>query len=71
MTRKQLRASLRRHKLTQAGFAELIGVNPRTVRSWLAGRLPVPVVVGVLVELLDESRAEGLEAVPVGIGGKK
>ncbi len=47
MTPKQFRAALKRLGLTQVGAARRLGVNPRTVRFWVAGtyRIPEPVVI--------------------------
>lgn len=42
MTAPELRAALAALDLTQGGLARLVAVNPRTVRRWLAGDLPVP-----------------------------
>ncbi|HEX9488488.1 MAG TPA: hypothetical protein VF976_15575 [Gemmatimonadales bacterium] len=44
MTPKQLRAALTRLKLTQVAAAHALGVDPRTMRKWLAGdaRIPEP-----------------------------
>ena len=46
MTPTTLRATLARLSLTQGAAAALLGVNPRTMRRWLAGdrEMPEPAV---------------------------
>ena len=34
----------------QTDFAVDIGVNPRTVRSWISGKYPVPKMVDLLID---------------------
>lgn len=36
MTAAELHALKKRHKLTGRAIAEIVGVNPRTVRKWLS-----------------------------------
>ncbi len=54
MTKQDFRAALKRLDFTQVGFAREIGVNPRTVRSWISGRSPVPGTVTVLLAALEK-----------------
>lgn len=42
MTPAELRAALDRLGLSQSGAARLWGMNPRTVRRWLAGEQDIP-----------------------------
>ena len=62
MNGKDLRATLRRHGITQVRFAKAIGRNQRTVRSWIAGRLPVPEIVELVVESLEYVSLDELRA---------
>lgn len=52
MTPTQFRAALNRLGLTQVGAARLFDVDGRTARRWIAGDLPVPTAVAVLINLL-------------------
>jgi hypothetical protein len=45
MTPKQLQSFLDRHGLSQRGAAAAVGIGERTMRRYVAGDLPVPVVV--------------------------
>lgn len=40
--------------LTQKLFADVIGVNLRTLQDWEIGRSPMPKVVEILMELMRE-----------------
>jgi transcriptional regulator with XRE-family HTH domain len=40
-----LRALLSAHGMPQRQAARILGVNPRTVRRWCAGKIPVPTEV--------------------------
>ena len=42
MTPTELRAFLSRLGLSQVGAAKVVGIDPRTMRRYLAGELPVP-----------------------------
>lgn len=42
MTPNQLRAALDRLGLTQVGAARLLGIDPRTMRRYCSGTLPIP-----------------------------
>lgn len=56
MTGRQLHDRLDSLGYTQIGFAAAIGVNPRTVRHWVAGSYPVPIVVALLVSLMAKCK---------------
>jgi len=45
--------ALRRHDLSESGFARNIGVNDRTVRRWSDGSTKVPALVIRIFELLE------------------
>ena len=47
-----LRMDLASLGINQSAFARWIGVDGRTVRLWLAGKWPVPLAVGYLVQLM-------------------
>jgi len=57
MTPKQLRAALKRLGFSQLEAARRLGVNPRTVRFWVAGtyRIPEPVVILIRTWLATQS----------------
>lgn len=42
MTPAEIKAARASFGLSQAAFADLIGVNPRTVRRWESGETAVP-----------------------------
>lgn len=46
--------------LTIESLAGILGVNPRTVRSWEAGRDPIPERIRVEVEAIEQSTAEAV-----------
>jgi DNA-binding transcriptional regulator YiaG len=50
MSPAQLRAALRRLKLSQVGLAKRLKVDPRTVRRWIAGDRRIPEAVALLFE---------------------
>lgn len=49
MTGRQLGQALKRLELAQAAAARQLGVNDRTLRRWIAGDLPVPRGVDLVV----------------------
>ena len=51
MSPQQFRQVLRRLRLNQVQAATRLGVNPRTLRRWVAGDSRIPESVGLLVEL--------------------
>lgn len=64
MTPDELRTQLERLGLTQGGVARLLDVDPRTVRRWAAGVVPIPKPVNMLLERLDPgevARPDGSE----------
>jgi transcriptional regulator with XRE-family HTH domain len=50
MTPLQLRAALKRLKMSQRAFAKLVRVNRRTVTRWAAGDTPIPSMIRLLLE---------------------
>lgn len=46
--------------LTIESLAGILGVNPRTVRSWEAGRDPIPERIRVEVEAVEQSTADAV-----------
>ena len=52
ITADNFRYSLAHIGINQSAFARWIGVDGRTVRLWLAGKWPVPLAVGYLVQLM-------------------
>lgn len=46
--------------LTIESLAGILGVNPRTVRSWEAGRDPIPERIRVEVEAIEQSTADAV-----------
>ena len=56
MKRNEFKSLLSSCGLRQIDAAWLLGVHPRTVRSWVWGRLPVPLYASLIVQ----AYAEGL-----------
>jgi DNA-binding transcriptional regulator YiaG len=56
MTANQFRAALKRLNLTQVAAAKLFDVNATTVRRWISGAMPVPGLVGILLNLVIEGK---------------
>jgi hypothetical protein len=52
MTSKQFRCALAKVGFNQTSYAKALNIDPRTVRAWIAGKWPVPVVHGVLLKLM-------------------
>ncbi len=50
MTGRQLRAALKQLGLAQTATARLLGVNVRTMRRWIAGDVPVPRMVELVLD---------------------
>ena len=44
-----MRALIERLKLSQVDAAHRLGINPRTLRRWVAGRARIPEAVGQLL----------------------
>lgn len=51
MTTEELDKALKTLRLSQRGAAALMGVNERTVRSWMQGRHPVPKYAALILRL--------------------
>ena len=49
MTPDQLRAAIETLGTNQAALARAVGVNPRTMRRWIAGDSPIPRTAAILV----------------------
>ena len=57
MTGRQLGRALARLGISQSETARQWGVNPRTVRKWIAGDQPVPRLVDLVVLCWQEHRS--------------
>ncbi len=53
----EIRAARDRLSLSQVELAQKLGVSPRTVQGWEAGRVPQPRHRRALVEFLAEEQA--------------
>jgi DNA-binding transcriptional regulator YiaG len=54
MTPKQFRHAINRLDLSQVKAAKFLGVDPRTVRKWVAGDSRIPHSVELLLTLLPK-----------------
>jgi DNA-binding transcriptional regulator YiaG len=63
MTGAELKAELPRLGFTQVGFARCFGYGERTIRDWIAGDYPVPMIVGHVVKIMlkHKIKAEDLK----------
>lgn len=52
MTTSELRAALIIINATQENVAKAIGVNPSTLRRWLAGLTPIPKPAAKIINLM-------------------
>ncbi len=73
---KELRKIRQQLNLTQAKFADLIGVKGNTVARWERGVLPISKTIELLAQLLaekDEPQRERIckASAPIGCGFKK
>ena len=59
MTKSQLRRLLEAHGLPQTVAARELGIDPRTMRRYIAGDLPVPKVVEYALQWLLSQRKGG------------
>ena len=50
MTTNQLREAITALGTNQAALARLVGVNPRTMRRWIAGDSPIPRTAAILIQ---------------------
>lgn len=50
----ELRATLRDIRMTQVGFASLIGLFDRTVRRYVLGEAPIPTPVHIIANLMRD-----------------
>ena len=57
MTSRQLAAKLKRLGLPQTEAARRLGVNARTMRRWIAGDLPVPRMVELVLHCWEQHSA--------------
>lgn len=53
MTSEQLKNFLRKHKLSNDQFAELLGITKPAVDHWLTGRRSVPMTTVKLLKYFD------------------
>ena len=58
MTPQQLRKKLERQSLSQSKAARLIGIDPRSMRRYLAGDTPIPRVVEYALQYVIDNRLE-------------
>jgi DNA-binding transcriptional regulator YiaG len=56
MTADEIRLALMRLDMTQGALAALVGVDPRTVRAWIAGARPMPLAAAIVLRLLARGR---------------
>jgi transcriptional regulator with XRE-family HTH domain len=56
MPSAELRELIQSLGLTQAAAAKFVGVEPRTLKRWLAGGAPVPHSVILLLRIVDRLR---------------
>lgn len=68
MTPSEYRAALAALGLTQAGAAELIGVNPRTSRRWALGESPIPQAVARLMAMMQADTESRSRFAPISEG---
>jgi transcriptional regulator with XRE-family HTH domain len=54
MTREQLRKYIEQRGLTQAEAAQRLDVDVRTMRRWVAGDAPVPLMAEYALRYLDQ-----------------
>jgi hypothetical protein len=59
MTKAQLRRLLEAHELPQTVAARQLGIDPRTMRRYIAGDLPVPLVVEYALQWMLLKRKGG------------
>jgi DNA-binding transcriptional regulator YiaG len=52
MTPAELDRALMKLDMTQTAFAALVGVDPRTVRTWVGGARPMPLAATIVLRLL-------------------
>ena len=55
MTTQQFRDTLLALGVSQQELAKLAGFNPRTVRRWALGELPVPTAVALVLRYWQET----------------
>jgi hypothetical protein len=58
MNAKELRRSLESHELSQSAAARELGIDPRTMRRYIAGDAPVPKVVELALQFLITERKQ-------------
>lgn len=58
MTPERYAEAIKKLGLSQVGAAEFLGYDPRTSRRWVSGDLPVPKVVGMLLELTVKTKSK-------------
>jgi len=56
MKGERLREELDKLGVTQVGFAKFVGVDQRTVRSWVADRYPIPHSIDVILYLMHRGQ---------------
>lgn len=57
LTPDELRAILAQLHLTHAQAADLLGISPRTVKSWSLGQRPCSGPSAILLRLMSEARS--------------
>lgn len=53
MTPERLEKAIRDLGMNQSSFALFIGVDPRTMRRWIAEEAPVPRAVEIVIKLME------------------
>lgn len=69
-TGAELRATREMLGLTGDHLAKMLGINPRTIRSWEQGRDPIPARFGPELAELKESTREAVTQMVAGIQGQ-
>jgi DNA-binding transcriptional regulator YiaG len=54
MTPTTLRSIMENQNLSNLDLATIVGVTDRQVRSWLTGAYPIPQLVSIFLEALEE-----------------
>jgi DNA transposition AAA+ family ATPase len=62
MNEKELRRFLEKYELSQSAAARELGLDPRTMRRYIAGDVPVPKVVELALLFLIEDRKKKVKS---------
>lgn len=70
MTPAELRATLERFGISQVRAAKILGVDDRSLRRWVLGEAPIPILVERVLDAASRGRLRLEDLLPPKAGDK-